>query len=208
MRQVSSETLLMASSPSRSLRRKARHHADHVGASFDEDDAGVVADGFECTGLVGDFQIGGQVAGNPGTLVGAQHFEEVGGRFFVQELAVVDGIEQGHHFVRSGDVFAAFFRGLQVHHFAAQAGVGEAERVEHGVHVLHADAVDQDVGRGVVADCDHHRGQVAQGDARYAGRQSVHDVAVGDQVGRLHGVEIGELELALLRPAGRDWRAR
>ena len=137
----------MASSPSRSLRRKDGHDADHVGAAFDEDDAGIVAHGFERSGLVGDFQTGGQVAGNPGVFVRAQHLEEILRRFFVQHLAVVDGIEQLHHFAGSGDVLAAFFCGLQVHHFAAQASVGEAERVEHGVDVLHADAVDQHVGR-------------------------------------------------------------
>ena len=52
---------------------------------------------------------------------------------------------------------------------------------------------------GVVADGDHHGGEVAQRDAGYAGRQTVHDVAVGNEIRGLHRVEVGELQLALLR---------
>ncbi len=51
---------------------------------------------------------------------------------------------------------------------------------------------------GIVADGNHHRGQVAQREARDARGQSAHDVAVGNEIGRLHRVQIGELELALL----------
>ncbi len=116
-----------------------------------------------------------------------------------QHLAAVDGVEQHHHFPRRRDILSALLGGFEVHHFPAQPGMGQAERVEHGVDVRHADAVDEDIGRGVVADCDHHGGEIAQRDARDAWSQSVHDVAVGNKVGRLHGVEIRQLELALLR---------
>ena len=51
--------------------------------------------------------------------------------------------------------------------------------------LCHADAVDQDVGGGVVADRDHHGGKIAQGDAGDAGRETTHDVAVGDEIGGL-----------------------
>ena len=107
-------------------------------------------------------------------------------------------VEQGHHFARSRDVLAAFLRGLQIHHLAAQASVRKAERIEHGIHVLHADAVDEYVGRGVVADRDHHGRQIAQRDPRDAWCKPVHDVAVGNEVGSLHRVEIGQLQFALL----------
>src|SRR5205085_1343446 len=153
--------------------------------------------GFQFAGLVGDLKIGGKVAWNKGTLVGAQHLEEIVGKLLVQHFSVIDGIEQGRHFTRGGDVLAALLGGLKVHHFAAQASVGQAERVEHGVDVLHAHTVDEYVGGGVIADGHRHGGQIAEGDAGDSGREAVHDVAIGDQVGGLHGVEISELELAL-----------
>src|SRR6202040_2756416 len=87
----------------------------------------------------------------------------------------------------------------KVHHLAAKAGVRQVERIEHGIDVLHAQAIDQHVGGGVVADRDHHRREIAQCDARDAGSETAHDVAVRDKVRGLHGVKIGELELALLR---------
>ncbi len=39
-----------------------RHDTDHVRTAFDKDDAGIVAHGFQRTRLVGNLEIGGQVA--------------------------------------------------------------------------------------------------------------------------------------------------
>jgi hypothetical protein len=77
--------------------QKCRHHADYVGAALDEDDSGIVADGFECAGLVGDSDVGGQVAGNPRGFIRAQDSKEVGSRFRAEHLATVDGFEEIHH---------------------------------------------------------------------------------------------------------------
>jgi len=88
--------------------------------------------------------------------------------------------------------------GFQIHHLAAQTGVREGERIEKSVDIVHADPVDQDVRGGVVADRNHHGGQVAKRELRGAGGEAVHDIAVLHQVGLLHGVDVGQLELALL----------
>jgi hypothetical protein len=92
----------------------------------------------------------------------------------------------------------AVLGGFEVHHFAAQASVRESKRIEHGVDVVQANAIDEHVRGGVVADCDHHGGKVAQCDAGYPGSESAHDVAVGDQIRRSHRVEIGKFEFSLL----------
>src|SRR5712671_4660154 len=59
--------------------QERRHHTDHVGTAFDKDDPGIVADSFERAWLVGNSDVGGQVAWNPRSLIRAQDFEEVGG---------------------------------------------------------------------------------------------------------------------------------
>ena len=70
--------------------------------------------------------------------------------------------------------------------------------LKEGVHVVHADAVDEHVGGGVVADGNHHGREIAQRDPRHARREAVHDVAVLHQIGGINGVEVREVQLALL----------
>ncbi len=48
--------------------QKRGHHANHVGTAFDKDDAGIIAHGFQFAGLVGDLEVGGQIARDEGTL--------------------------------------------------------------------------------------------------------------------------------------------
>ncbi len=71
-------------------------------------------------------------------------------------------------------------------------------RLQKRIHVVHADAVDKDVGSGVVADSDHHGRKVAQRNLSDAGRQPAHDVAVLNQVGGVDRIKVGQLQLALL----------
>src|SRR5260370_19882377 len=75
----------------------------------------------------------------------------------------------------------------------------QAERIEQRVHVFHADAVDDDIGGGVVAHGDHQRGSVANREPRHTGSQRSGDAASADEIGRLEGVEVAEFDLALLR---------
>jgi len=168
--------------------QKRCHHTNYVRTAIDKNDAGVVTHGFQLAGLVRDLEVGGQVARDKGSLIRAQHLKEIGSCLFVQKLAVIDGIEQRHHFAWTGNILPALLRGLQVHHLAAQARVGEAKRVKHGIDILHADSIDEHVRCGIIADGDHHRRQIAQRKPRDAGREPSHDVAVGNQIGRLHGI--------------------
>ncbi len=96
----------------------------------------------------------------------------------------VERFEELRHLAGRGSVFAAFSGGFDVHHFAAKVSVGEAEGVEKRVDVVHADAVDDDVGHGVVGDGDHESGDVAEGEFCYAGSESGGDAAAADEVGR------------------------
>ncbi len=66
--------------------------------------------------------------------------------------------------------------------------MGETKRIKHGVDILHAEAIDEHIGSGVIADRDHHGGEIAQSNASDAGCEAAHDIAVGDQIGGLHGV--------------------
>ncbi len=77
--------------------------------------------------------------------------------------------------------------------------MSQAQRIEQRIHILHAHAIDQDIGRAIVADCDHHGRQIAQRDARDSGSEPAHDGTVWNQIGSLHRVHVGELQLAGLR---------
>src|SRR5258708_36333322 len=101
------------------------HDTQDIGTLVDEDDARIVADAFESAGLVGDFQIVGQIALYPTVFVGGEVFEEIGRHLFVQDLAAVERLQQVQHLVWRGDIVAAVGRGLEVHHFAAKAEVAE-----------------------------------------------------------------------------------
>src|SRR4029077_11121069 len=83
--------------------------------------------------------------------------------------------------------------------FPTKPRVRESEGIEHGIDVVHANAVDEYICGRVVAHRNHHRGKTTKGDAGNAGCEPAYNVAVRYEVGRLHGVEIGKLQLALLR---------
>src|SRR4029077_2603935 len=106
------------------------------------------------------------------------HFEEVGGRLFIKQLSSVDRLEQHHHFARSGNILAALLGGVQVHHFPTKPRVRESEGIEHGIDVVHANAVDEYICGRVVAHRNHHRGKVTKGDAVNAGCEPAYNVAV------------------------------
>ena len=88
---------------------------------------GIVAHAFQFARLVGDAQVFGQVARDVAFLVDGKELEIIVGELFVEDLAAIEGFEEKHHFARGGDIFAAFAGGFQVHHFAAEAGVGQSE---------------------------------------------------------------------------------
>ena len=75
----------------------------------------------------------------------------------------------------------------------------KSKRVEHGVDILHANAVEENIGGRVVTDGDHHGGEIAKRNSRDARSEAAHDIAVRNQVRGPHGVKIGQLQLALLR---------
>ena len=77
--------------------------------------------------------------------------------------------------------------------------MNQAERIHQRIHILHAHAIDQDIGRAIVADRDHHGRQIAQRDARHSGSEAAHDGTVWDQIGSLYRVHFSELQLAGLR---------
>src|SRR5581483_7810822 len=97
-----------------------------------------------------------------------------------------------------GDVFPAFGGSFNIHHLAAQASMGQAECIHQRIYVVHSNPVDQNIGGGVVADRHHHGGEVAIRDTRYAGSEAEHDRTVGHHVGRVDGINVGQLQLALL----------
>src|SRR5208283_2495678 len=175
-----------------------RHDAENVRPLVDEDQAGIIAHTFELAGLVGDLQIVGEIARDKTVFVGGEDLEEIGGHLLVQNLAAVERFEQLRHLAGRGDIFAAFGGGFHIHHLAAQAGIAQSLRVQEGIHVLHADAVDEDVGGGVVADGDHHGRKVAQRDPGDTRREAAHDVAVLDEIGGVDGVKVRKLQFALL----------
>ena len=49
--------------------QECSHHANHIRTTFDEDDAGIVAHGFEGLRFVGNLHIGWKVAGNQESLI-------------------------------------------------------------------------------------------------------------------------------------------
>src|SRR6266700_3102330 len=75
----------------------------------------------------------------------------------------------------------------------------QAERIEQRVHVFHADAVDDDIGGGVVAHGNHQRGNVANREPCHAGSQRAGDAASANEIRRLQCVEAAKVDLALLR---------
>ncbi len=77
----------------------------------------------------------------------------------------------------------------------------QAERIQQRVHVFHADAVDDDIGSGIVAHGNHQRGDIANGEPRHARGERAGDAAPAHEIGRLQRVEVAELDLALLRLA-------
>src|ERR1700761_1056957 len=74
----------------------------------------------------------------------------------------------------------------------------QAETLHQLIHIFHAHPVNQYIGGGVVADSNHHSGEVAVGNTCDSRCESAHDVAVGNQVGCIHRVGIFEFELAHL----------
>lgn len=111
-------------------------------------------------------------------------------------FAAIEMFEKLHHFAGRGDVFAPFGRCLEIHHFAAELGVRQADALCQAEDVFHADAVDQDVGCGIVTDRDHDRGEVAVGECSDSWGQAAHDAAVRHEVRGAYHVGIGELRLA------------
>src|SRR5439155_27302262 len=87
----------------------------------------------------------------------------------------------------------------QIQHLAPQARVRELQRIEQRVHVFHADAVNDDVGGGIVAHGNHEGRNIANRQAGDAWSQGAGNSAPSDEVTRLQGVQIGELDFALLR---------
>src|SRR5215472_8534859 len=160
----------------------SRHYAEYEWAIRGINNAGVVANRFQFAGLVGGTNVVGQAASECGVFVRAEHLQQLVRGLLVDDLGAVDGFEQLHQLARRGDVFAAFFGGVDIHHFATQPGLVQAERIQHGVDVFHAHAIDQDIGGAVVADGNDHGGEVAVGDAGDTGREPAHDVAIGDEI--------------------------
>src|SRR5262245_25956076 len=127
-----------------------------------------------------------------------EKIEEIFCELFIENFAAVENFEEPGDFVGSGDVFAAFCSGFDVHHFAAKAGVSQAEGVEKGIDVVHADSIDEDVGHGIVGDGDHKGGNVAKSEFCYARSKSAGDAAAADKVGFLESVDFVEIKFALL----------
>jgi hypothetical protein len=168
--------------------QKRGHHTNHIRTPFHEDDSGIIPHAFERSRLVRAFHIGRQVAGNPRLLVRAEHLEEVRCSFFVQHFVVINGIEQQHHLPWRRNIFAPLLGSIEVHHLAPQASVLQAQSIKHGIDVVHPHAVDQNIRGRIVADRHHHRGKISKCDAGNAGRESAHDVAVGDEIVGLNSV--------------------
>src|SRR5262249_10319025 len=132
-------------------------------------------------------------------LVDRKEIEKVFGELLIEDFAAVEGFEELGDFVWGGDVFTAFGGGFDVHHFTAEMGMGESEGVEEGSDVVHGDAVDDDVGHGVVGDGDHEDGDVAESEFCRAGSEGGGDTAAADQIGFLEGIGFVEVEFAYLR---------
>src|SRR5260370_37843073 len=67
----------------------------------------------------------------------------------------------------------------------------QAECIEKRIYVFHADAVDDDIGCGIVAYGNHERGDVANSEPRHAGSQRACEAASANEIGRLQGVDLG-----------------
>src|SRR5579862_2009718 len=126
--------------------------------------------------------------------MGGKDLEKVLTHLFVENLALVDGLKELHHLTGSGNVLAAFRGGLHVHHLSLKASLRKTLRGQEGVDVLHTNAIDQNVGGGVVADRHHHGGKIAQSDLRNAWRESTHNIAVLHEILGIHRIEVSELE--------------
>src|SRR3954470_20425415 len=126
----------------------------------------------------------------------AKQVEEVVRHLLVEHFAAIKIVEESHHFGGGRDILASLTCRLQVHHLAAEAGVRETEGVEHRIYVFHAHPVDEDIGRAIVADRDHHRSQVAESDLGNARSQAANDPAARGQVRGLYGVNVSKLQLA------------
>ena len=74
----------------------------------------------------------------------------------------------------------------------------QAKRIEQRIHVFHSDAVNDDIGGGIVTNRNHQSGNVAKCEPRDAGRERAGDAASANEIGRLQRVEVAEFEFALL----------
>src|SRR4051794_11157212 len=126
----------------------------------------------------------------------AKQVEEVARHLLVEHFAAIKIVEESHHFGGGRDILASLTCRLQVHHLAAEAGGRGNEGGGDRLYVFHAHPVDEDIGRAIVADGDHHRSQVAESNLGNARSQAAHDAAVRDQVRGLYGVNVSKLQLA------------
>ncbi len=110
----------------------------------------------------------------------AEEGKKIVGHLLVQDFPAVQRLQQRHHFAWRGDVLAAFGGSFHIHHLPVKPGVRQSERIEQRIHVFHADAVDDDIGGGIVAYGYHQRRNVADRQPRNAGSHRVRDAASAD----------------------------
>src|SRR5215813_4668319 len=103
------------------------HGAEYIGPVAGENEAAIVANPFKFAGLVGNAELFRKFARDVARFGDAQKVEEIVGRVLVENSTAVKGLEKQHEFAWRGDVLAAFGGGPDIHHFAAQTGVGEIE---------------------------------------------------------------------------------
>src|SRR5437667_12684031 len=135
--------------------QKGGHYTENVGAVPREHDAGVDPHAIELARFVGRGDAERQAFAEPALL---GFFQQVYGW-----IDFLDGLQEPDQFVGRRYIFVTAPGGGRVHHVTAQLRAAQAERPHARSDVVHAEAIDEQVGRGVVAERDHQRRVVANG---------------------------------------------
>src|SRR5262249_42922003 len=165
----------------------------------------------------GDLDAGRQQSRDGRFLPDLEKFQRVVAQLAVYDLAAKEFLHQLHRLARGGGVLITSGRSRLVDHLAAQTNPLQPQLIQSVVDVDHPDLIDQHIGRGVVAQSDHQRGQVAQTQLRSVVAEIGDHAAAADLVFLFDPALVGQFEFALGglfkkldqnrdldRPAGRE----
>jgi outer membrane protein insertion porin family len=173
-------------------------HDSHDVGFARQHQARVAPDTVERAGFVGNGDTGRNGCPQRRSFVGLQNAQGQLRVPAVQDLAAVKTFEQHRHFTRRRQVFLVGTLRFRIHHAPLQARVHQTLPVQERVHGLEAEAIEEEIGRGVVGQHDHEHRQIVQRELRAAiGEILQHTAAAGARL-LADGNTVLEAQAALL----------